>query len=459
MKLLLGSIFSIFIFSASSQSIQFSEILQKDKKKVNFEIIGMVSNDLLVYKFNGRKHRLTIYDDAMKVKDDVNLDFIPRRILSIDFIAYQDHFYAVYQIKEGEYIFCNAAKISSSGAQIGKTKFLDVTYWGAKPLFFNPYSMTSSENKKHILICKVTQEQGIVLSTTLYNDKFIIQNNTNTNLDFDPRATIIGGLLIDDEGSYYFFKETNILRIPLFNVAELYYKKYDQNAVYAAKLPTGDDLAYRYKLKIDNTNNRLIFTSHIYSDQFYTKSGIKLLTLDKENLKIQATNSIYFSDSLKSKLTRTKDDIPSPFFPFQLKNLITKSDKGLLLTLEYELNRWGSYTTNDIIILNLNDSLKLTWEQIINKKQSAGDTDKFLSFSNVIKGDALHYLYLRDKSKEIINNDALLSDGAFDRKPTIKGGEKGFIFMPRLAKQISNNAVIIPGIFRKRIGFAKVILN
>ena len=94
------------------------------------------------------------------------------------------------------------------------------------------------------------------------------------------------------------------------------------------------------------------------------------------------------------------------------------------------------------------------------KRQSSGETDNFLSYSVVNMGGELHYLYLlKDNNRQIISDNALQPNGEIKRYPTIRSGEKGFEFMPRLGKQVSANTVIIPCLTRNNIAFAKVFFE
>ncbi len=508
MKIILAFIGSLFILNASSQSIIYADILRADDRSSNFEILGTIDGDLLVYKNRGNNHKLTVYDNAMKVKDNVNLDFIPGRTFNLDFITYPDYFYAIYQYQKGNYVFCNAAKINASGKQVGETMFLDTTRLG----FFadnKVYFVASSENKEHILLYKMqTKNDKILMSATLYDKNLKAQSITATDLGYDPRRESYGDFQVDNDGTFYFIKETSKVRNEMVKNLEIFYRRKNVDGLYVVELPINENKLFESNLKIDNKNNRLFITSYFYGDNVQVLRGIHAIALQKDSLKEIVRNHAYFSDSISTMLSRTGSGSRAPFDNFVLKNVLAKSDKGLLLTLEnvysedrgfynnrynrfgyndpfgyrnnnfYQFqrgyydnyywpysNRYNSspstlYNNNDVIMLNLNDSLKVTWESIINKTQSAIETDNYLSFSNIIQGGAIHYLYLlKDNNKEVVSNDALLPDGRIERLPTIKGGEKGFLFMPRLAKQISNNAVIIPGTFRNRIGFAKVILN
>ena len=121
----------------------------------------------------------------------------------------------------------------------------------------------------------------------------------------------------------------------------------------------------------------------------------------------------------------------------------------------YRSERDIVYNYNDLLVFNFSKDLNVQWNNIINKKQSDVETDNFLSFATMNMGSEIHYFFV-DKSKQVINDFALQPDGEIKRYATIKSGELGYTFMPRLLKQVSSRQVIVPCIFRNFIGFAKI---
>ena len=73
---------------AFAQQINYSEVLGADDRNINFEILGNMGNHTLIYKNKDRRHRLTLYDNNMKLVKDVELDFIANKTFNIDFVVY-----------------------------------------------------------------------------------------------------------------------------------------------------------------------------------------------------------------------------------------------------------------------------------------------------------------------------------------------------------------------------------
>jgi hypothetical protein len=118
------------------------------------------------------------------------------------------------------------------------------------------------------------------------------------------------------------------------------------------------------------------------------------------------------------------------------------------------------YLSNDVVMMSIGGDLKLQWENVINKKQSDIESNNHLSYGTVNLGGQIHYLYLlKDNNKEVISDNALMPNGEIKRYATIKSGQKGYNFMPRLSKQVSSNSIVVPAVTRNNIAFVKMFFN
>jgi hypothetical protein len=93
------TIFLLFIFPAISfsQIVTYSQALKDDIKNTNFEIVGKVGGNILAFKNNKPDYAIAVYDNQMKLKKLEPLDFLPEKIVNVNFIAYSDFIYLIYQ--------------------------------------------------------------------------------------------------------------------------------------------------------------------------------------------------------------------------------------------------------------------------------------------------------------------------------------------------------------------------
>src|ERR1700712_982020 len=97
---------------AQAPRIFYSEPEKEDSRRTNFEIIGKLNGNFLVYKSNRNDNAICIYDNDMKLKNRVKLDFTPdQQLINVDFVAYPDFFYMIYEYQRRGIVHCMAAKL------------------------------------------------------------------------------------------------------------------------------------------------------------------------------------------------------------------------------------------------------------------------------------------------------------------------------------------------------------
>jgi len=98
-----------------SQKVIYTEPQKKDNASMKFEILGKFSSGLLVYKYSSRQHIIAVYDNDMQLLSEKNLDFIPDKIIDIDFVNYANHLFVIYQYQKNNIVFCAAADVADNG--------------------------------------------------------------------------------------------------------------------------------------------------------------------------------------------------------------------------------------------------------------------------------------------------------------------------------------------------------
>lgn len=85
----------IFSTSLSAQKIIYSDIIREDNPEINFEILGKVGVNYVIYKNVRWKHMLAIYNENMILKENARINFIPDKTFNIDFILYPDFLHGI----------------------------------------------------------------------------------------------------------------------------------------------------------------------------------------------------------------------------------------------------------------------------------------------------------------------------------------------------------------------------
>ncbi len=494
---------SVFSYA---QTIAYADVLKKDGRAINFEILGNIDGNTLIYKNQEDLHRLSIYDNAMKLIDDKKLDFISGKTYNVDFAVYPDFFYVIYQVQRGSTVYCNAAKINGKGDLIGNIVPLDTIKLG---MFADNkiYYVDVSENKKKLLVYRVQNKNDqLRLNANVYDENLTKTDSLQEVFENEQRRLNFSDIKVANDGTIAFVKQKRRGFSDYMNQTHAYFHKPGTQGFFIKEIKLDDVLLDEIQIKIDNQNRLIFFNSFTYTVNTGAANGILSMSHRLNDYSTKSINIIALSDSLRKKLTTTTSSSRQPFNNFNIKEIITKKDSGQLITLEetytdtrgnynnrYDRLGYGYdpyspyssqgyyrfqrgyynnyyspyynrmynnptiYNSNDIVMISMNASLDKQWENIINKKQSDVETDNHLSYSIINMGGALHYLYLlKDNNKEVMNDHALQPDGTVKRYATIKTGEKGFYFMPRLAKQISANSIIVPGLYRNSVSFCKI---
>src|ERR1700761_4222100 len=100
------------LLKAQVQQIVYTEPEREDGRRTNFEIIGKIDGNFLVFKNNGSNSAVSIYDNGMHLAQRVPLSFMPERYINVDFVAYPEFCYLIYEYQHKSIIHCMAVKLN-----------------------------------------------------------------------------------------------------------------------------------------------------------------------------------------------------------------------------------------------------------------------------------------------------------------------------------------------------------
>ena len=495
--------FFILPFSTAAQQVTYSDYEKEDSRDINFEIIGKMNGNFLVYKNIRWKHKLSIFDNDMKTKEIIDLDFLPEKTLNVDFVTYPDFFYMIYQYQKKSIVHCMAVKMDGEGKKLAEPVELDTT----RISVFSEnkiYSTINSEDKQKIMVFKIQKKnEKLYLVTLLFDKQLQLLNKSRMTTPYNDRKDNYGEILLDNDGTM-----VTTLAVEPLN------REYSNMLTLITKAPKQDSLAFHninldkfyvddVKLKIDNLNKRYIINSFFYKKNQGSVEGLFSYSWDKIKEQGVVSGLTNFSDSLRAE-ARTDGRLRFAFDEFLIRQVIAKKDGGFLLTAEdvssqtsnsynntaNRLNGFNSpysiypnsyYSYNpyyngyyrptssfnnqstrffyeNIVVISMNKNGLVDWTKVIHKEQVDDNDDNFLSFSTMNSGGEIHFLYSIDKRNQIISDESIAPDGSQKRNPTLRSEEKGYQFMVKLSKQVGAKQLLIPCNYRGYICFAKVDL-
>lgn len=489
-----------FLSSAHAQKVVYTQPDNNDTRNMNFDIIGKIGENYLIYKNVRNSHAISVYNYQMDEIDKVDLKFLGDKTLNVDFITYPDFAWMVYQYQNKNIIYSSAVKINNEGKLLTEPVVLDtsiVSFFADKKI----YTTVASEDKKRIMVFKIQKKNDrFNFTTLLFDDQMNLQNRSRIETDYQDKKFVFSDFLLSNSGNFVFTAGNRSGT-----------RDYIEQLSLISKTPASDhfevtelDLKERYideiKLKIDNLNNHYILNSFYYLRKRGNTEGLYTAVINQDDNRVISTVFAKISDDLRNAL-RAKGNVKTALNDFFIRDIILKNDGGFLLMAEdfysesrySPWNRWDymygyspfyspyyySYSPyyspyyygnryynnyndtrfyyNNILVLSLDSTGKYDWTRVLNKSQFNDRTDNELSYALMITGGRLHFLFNENTRRtQLLNERTIDGDGDINRNPPMHNLDRGYTFMPRYARQVSASEIIIPCNYRNYIAFAKI---
>jgi len=499
--------FIILVLAGSSlaaQKIVYSEPEREDNRRINFDIIGKVGGNFLVYKNNRNDSYICVYDNNMKMIERVKHEYLPdERMVNIDFFPYSDFSYMIYQYYKRGIVHCAWVKIDGNGKKISDPVEIDTTHVGIAG-DTKIYTALSSEDKGKIILFKINSKNKskFYITTKLFDDKMELLKKTQLVMPMDERNDYLGEFLLDNEGHLVF---TKFYRNNSDNVNQAYLvtKRAMEDSFTYYTLHLDKIYLDEIRVKIDNYSKRYFINSFYYKQKRGNIEGMYFYVRDNKSNSVLSEKTVDFSDELRQE-AKSNSSTKTAFNDYFIRNVITKADGGFIIGAEsfYSTSRsgiwdrynylygspslyaydyyfyypysssywWRSrynnygnvrYHADNIIILSYDREGNLEWNNVIKKEQFDDNSDDKISYQIMNTGGALHFLFNSPEKRGLFLTDfSLLPGGDISRNPTLKNLDKGYEFMAKYAKQVSSKQIIIPCLYRSNyICFAKLEYN
>ena len=493
---------ALFTFPALGQKIVYSDPEKDDSRKMNFEIIGKVSGNFLVYKSNHGKSYIAVFNNDMAQIGKESHDYIPDdRMTSVGFFPYPDFAYMFYQYSKKNVVYCMATKIDANGKKVGELITIDTTHIGSSSN--KVYSALISEDKSKIMVFKINSKNKskFILTTLLLDNRLNLQKRSRFLVPMEEYHDYLDEFNIDNDGDLVFTRFKRNSNNETIEGTDLMWKQAQSDTIQKITVDQQENLLDELHIKVDNANKRYFLSSFYYTDKRSNVEGLFFYMWDKNNQNVVMQEFQPISDELR-KEARGESNSKMAFNDYFIKNVIVKKDGGFLINAESfyttsrfrSWNRWnylygpsGSYDyystyspyyntywwrnrydnsqavryhADNVTILSYDKTGKLQWSNVITKSQYDDEGDDRISFQLVNTGGRLHYIFNMEEKRSLLLNDFTLApDGQINHNPTLKHLDKGYEFLPRYGKQVSSNQIIIPCFFRNYICFAKLEFN
>lgn len=503
--LAVSCLFFLTVLTSHAQKIVYSDIDDDDNRRMQFEIIGKVQGNFLIYKNIRNKNYISVYNNEMEQVAREEMDFASDdRILNIDFVPFQDFTYMIYQFEKKRVVYCNAVKIDGSGKRTSEVMTLDTTHigFGGNNKIYNTIF---SEDKSKLMVFKINSKnrERFILTTLLFDNSLTPIRRSQMVIPMEEYKDAIEEFQLDNDGDLVFTKFTRNNNETIQG-SQLLYKAAMSDTLHTINVQPEKLFLDNLHVKADNANDRFFVTSFYYSKKRGDVEGFYFYVWDKATRQPVLQNSIALSEELRREARGNNTNVKSAFNDYFIRNIIIRRDGGFIINTEsyYTTSRGGQwnrfnylygypmsmydyysvyspynswywrrgnmfngrsnvrYNADNITVLSFNNTGNLEWSNVIHKEQFDDESDDRISYQTMNTGGQIHYVFNIDEKRALLLNDFTLSpDGQITRNPTLKNLDRGFEFMPKFGKQVSSYQMIIPCYYRNSICFAKVEFN
>ena len=490
-------------FVSAAQRIYYSEPERDDSRRTEFEIIGKIGSNILIFKNNRSDNAVSVYGNDMKLVERVKLDYMDDRWINVDFIPYANHCWMIYQYQRRGVVYCMGVKLDQNAKAMGDPIELDTTRigWAANNKI---YTTVYSDDKQKIMVFKINSRnpKNFVFTTLLFNTDMQLQYKHRMDMPMEERNDYFTDFLLDNEGDLVFGKFIRKNGGDFVTDLQLITKKAAEEKFKTSDLKSGEKVLDEVKIKIDNTNRRYLLTAFFYKQRRGNIEGLYTVIWDKYADSIHKEMYLEFADDLRRQAKGPDANLRLAFNDYFINDIIIRRDGGFILTSEsmyttsrggsfnrwdylYWNNPWSSsfnnyywspyyspwrspwdrygnnsatrYHAENIMIISFANDETVEWSNVIPKSQFDDESDAMVSYTLMNTGGELHFLFnLYERRTLLLNDHSIEPGGKVTRHPTLKNLERGYEFMPRLGKQISANSTIVPCQYRNYLTFAKI---
>jgi hypothetical protein len=482
-----------------AQKVLYSNFEKEDTRYMNFEIIGKVGQNVVVYKNARTDNYLSFYNADMTLNNKVKLKNLPAKLINADFVAYNDYFYMIYQHQKKNILYCESIKYDAKTNEIGEPVVLDTTNI---PFFANDnkiYSVQVSDNKQNIAIFKGNKKNEKLhnIGIVLFDAQLKLKKKKFYSINMDGRNNYLDQFKVDNDADLFLAKCYSTANNDYLSKFDIIKINSVTDSVAVFSVPNNDRTLDEIKFKIDNANKKLIAQSFYFSKRRGNVEGIALSIFDKSTNKLQTPIYTTFSDSFRIEVNGI-NNLKMAFNDFFIKDVFVKKDGSFITTAEclYSTTRgsipntrwdyfsstpyltsydyynmgarnwnWNNsnrsnnttYSSENIAVMSFSKNGILDWSNVIHKSQREDGSDDYISHQVILTGGAIHFLF-NDKNKNdyLLNDNSVSPTGVVLRLPTLKNLNRQYQIMPSKGKQTSAKEIVFPCLYKNFICFAKL---
>lgn len=503
---------------ATAQSIVYADVNKTDVPRMNFEIIGKLASNYLIYKEVKGNHQIVIFNENMQQLGTAPITLLPKKndLLDVSFYTYSNFAYLVYQFQQGSIVYCNAVRIEPNGKILEQPVTLDTTriaYKADRKI----YTTVQSGDGSKIMVFKINKKDRTrhLFTTRLFDTQLNLLQESRYAMPMNRSGDYLSGYSLSNNGDFAFIKYNRLTSGDIED-GSLIVKPANADEYQEYQLDINDLFLDDIKLKIDEANNRYLLTSFYSTKKRGNIAGLynSAFSMDSHQQLFKTTTA--FTDELKKKMAG-KANSKRAFNDLFINSVIVHENGGFSVAAEalyttgggwdrwgywgspygfygnpygfyggfgwgwgwggywspyyyyspffYRSYWWGGlgygydyvrYNAGNLAVFSFDKEGNRTTENIIFKDQSESGTDGTISYQVLLNNDQMHFIMNRSGKLADLDDVVITEDGQLTENEPQEARDRYVNFMPRYGKQVGPATMIIPYTYKKNISFARV---
>jgi hypothetical protein len=468
----------------TAQSLSISEAEKINTGLLNYRVLGKNSTGILVYKNKRDREVIETYDNSMALVRRKTLDMTLQPAESVNVLLMEDgsivHVY-VYKDKQAHYL--EAQRMDERLIDIGPPQILD-SLNRREDGNWDEFMIRHSNDRSRLLVYRQSLKGGqtIGIFMKLFDSKLQESWRDDLTIIEPDHDMLLQDAFVSDLGdvAFCFIRDNSRLRLETYPHTVLHFRAAEFGDF--RRLEISDHADYRIReiaFSWDVQNNRLVGTGFYSEPGRSFASGVLFLSAQASGEWFNYTFTPFspeFVKNLTGQSSKKREEIPM----YDIQELIVRSDGGVVLISEfinetseaYEYTDYdpyyGGYRTStryinyheyeDILLIMIDPDGALSWEDVIRKKQvSREDHGRNSSFALLNVQSQLFFIFNEDISYNTnVLQYVLDTGGKINRNTMFNANTNEVMLVPRKARQVSGNEIIIPSIYKNNLAFVKL---
>lgn len=316
-----------------SQSYVVSGIEKTDKEGMQYEVLGKLGNHYWIYKKNGTISTIAQYNEQMQLVKQNDLTFLPAQVQQIEFIKRDQQLFAFYQFQNNKTVYAALATLKSDGQLNGDPVILDTAQNirpGSRAKIFN---LIESDDHQRILLFSVntSNPSSIKLKTSSYNGNFEETADATISINSANKKSTLSDFALDNKGNLYCLRNTT--QNGSAPAVSLIYLSEGGREVIESPVLNAQFLLDDIRLKIDNTNNRVVLNSFYAISKKGNIEGLYTYIWDANTKTEILSSANRFTDANRALVT-SKRNLKTALDAYYIDKVKTQSNGDYIVMAE-----------------------------------------------------------------------------------------------------------------------------